>query len=30
MPNHYETLDIPTNATPKDVKKYEVPYFTQS
>jgi hypothetical protein len=24
MPNHYETLDIPTNATPKDVKKYDI------
>jgi len=25
MPNHYETLDIPTSATPTEVKKYVNP-----
>ena len=23
MPNHYETLGVPTDASPTDVKKYE-------
>lgn len=28
VPNHYETLQIPTNASPSEVKKYLLPFLS--